>query len=105
MRESALVDKSGFLVPTDGVTNRYPILPVLFINIIAQSLTMVNVTQASCHILTYEPCERGTVHIMLSCDKIREHKLWSSENKKKVSQNPKIPFLVFRGDKRQEADR
>ena len=92
--ESAFVDKGDFLVSTDGVTNRYPILPVLFINIIAQSLTMVNVTQASCHILTYEPCERGTVHIMLSCDKIREHKLWSSENKKSIpkSQNPIFSF-------------
>jgi hypothetical protein len=53
--ESAFVDKGDFLVSTDGVTNRYPILPVLFIHMVAQSLTMVNVAQASCHILTHEP--------------------------------------------------
>lgn len=98
MRESALVDKDNL----PDLTERFVRSAYLLIHMIRKSLCRILVAQTPCHILTYEPCERGTVHIMLSCDKIREHKLWSSENKK-VSQNPKIPFLVFRGGKRQEA--
>ena len=43
--ESAFVDKGDFLVSTDGVTNRYPILPVLSIHMCRQRIPAFLVAQ------------------------------------------------------------
>ena len=43
--ESAFVDKGDFLVSTDGVTNRYPILPVLSIHMCHQCIPAFLVAQ------------------------------------------------------------
>ena len=109
MRESALVDKDNLPDLTERfVRSAYPPHPHDQEEPLQDSCSPNALPHPYLRTRARPSCERGTVHtvhIMLSCDKIQEHKFWSSENKKSVSQNPKIPFLVFRGDKRQEAGR
>ena len=98
MRESALDDKDNLPDLTERfVRSAYPPHPHDQEEPLQDSCSPNALPHPYLRTRARPSCERGTVHtvhIMLSCDKIQEHKLWSSENKKSIpkSQNPIFGF-------------